>query len=136
MPFADTIRTLPYVARTPAASGFLPPMLRSMGHVLYLVGCIADEAVVVTDEDALGELRHAQEHWRARNETPAASTAAHDQARIIATCLTEAIAEYPEWTQDQRVQNLRDLGNRFVAHCAFLDRELVGITDSDPGSSL
>lgn len=136
MPFADTIRTLPYVARTATASGFLPPMVRAMGHIIYLVGCNADEAVTVTDEDALGELRHAQEHWNARNATPAASTAAHDQARIIATCITEAIAEYPAWTADQRTQNLRDLGNRLVAHCAFLDRELVGITDSDPGSSL
>lgn len=136
MPFADTIRTLPYAARTQAASGFLPPMLRAMNHVIYLVGCIADEATVVTEEDALGELRHAQEHWNARVATPAASTAAHDQARIIATCITEAIAEYPAWTAEQRIQNLRDLGNRFISHCAFLDRELVGLTDSDPGSSL
>ena len=136
MAFADSIRSIPYAPRTQQASGFVPPMLRAMGHVLYLTGCLADENVTVTEEEALEELRHAGAHWDARAETEATSDTVNQRARTIGVAIGEAIAEYPEWDNDRRIQNLRDLSNRIMAYSAELDRELVGLTTSDPGSSL
>ncbi len=136
MAFAETIANLPYTPRTPMASGFVPPMLRSMGHVLYLLGCLNDEQVTVSDEEGIGELTHARDHWNARAETPAVSTAAVATAALIRDALTEAVAEFVEWDADTRTANLRDLSNRIMQYTADLDRELVGIRDSDPGSSL
>lgn len=136
MAFTDTIRSLPYAARSINASGYLPPMLRAMGHILYLTGCLADENVTVTDEEALNELQQAEDHWLARAATPATSTTINEHTTALATAFAEAISEYTEWPEDRRVQNLRDLANRVVALSCALDRELLGLTGSDPGSSL
>lgn len=136
MAFADSIQQLPYAPRAQAARGFVPPMLRAMGHILFLTACLADENVAVTDEEALTELRHAAEHWNARTETDAVSTATNQSSALIGVTIGEAITEYEGWDEAHRVQNLRDLANRIMGYTATLDRELVGITESDPGSSL
>jgi hypothetical protein len=136
MAFADTIRAIPYTPRTQTASGFLPPMLRAMGHILYLTGCLADENMTVSDEEAINELQSATQHWLNRTATTATSTAINERASVIGVAIDEAISEYTSWPEDQRTQNLRDLANRIVAFSCHLDRELVGLTTSDPGSSL
>lgn len=136
MAFSDTLQTLPFAARTANASGFLPPMVRAMGHVLYLTGCLADENVTVTDAEAHTELDHAVEHWNARAVTENVSTASADRSRAIGTLLQEARAEYAGWEPEARVNNLRDLSHRILQYSADLDRELVGLPGSDPGSSL
>jgi len=111
-------------------------MLRAMGHILYLTGCLADEAIEVTEEQALEELRQTEAHWSVRAETEAVSSAARTQANTILTAISEAIHEYPEWATTDATQNIRDLANRIMAYAAQLDRELVGLPNSDPGSSL
>jgi hypothetical protein len=136
MAYADTIRSLPYAPRTPNASGFVPPMIRAMGHILYLTGCLADENITVTDDQALNELRAALEHWDARSETNAVSTATLARATTIQEALTLAIEEYGSWEERNRLQNVRNLANRIIAYTCDLDRELLGLTGSDPGSSL
>lgn len=137
MPFSDTIRTIPFSPRTPLGGGFLPPILRAQGHVLYLLGCLADEQTTVGDADAIAELTQAKEHFDARVDASAAvSTATLGLASTISTALGEARDEYTGWAPDIRLQNLRDLANRVVAFSAALDRELVGLTGSDPGSTL
>lgn len=136
MAFSDTIRTLPFGARTPNGSGFLPPMVRTMGHILYLTGCLADENVTVTDEEAHTELNHAVEHWNARALTESVSTATTQRSADIGTALQEARAEFASWDAETRINNLRDLSHRILQYSADLDRELVGIPNSDPGSSL
>ena len=136
MAFADTIRGLPFASRTQTASGFFPPLFRAAGHILYLLGCLAADNVEVLVEEALTELRHAQEHWNARATTPALSAQATERATAIGTAIGEALAEFEGWEPDARIQNLRDLANRIAQYAADLDRELTGIRDSDPGSSL
>ena len=136
MAFTDTIRALPFTPQTQQAQGFLPPMLRAMGHILFLNACLADENVTVADAEALNELRHAQEHWNARADTPAVSTASRERATTIGTAITEAIAEYEGWNETQRIGNLRDLSHRILQYGADLDRETVGLTNSDAGTSL
>jgi YD repeat-containing protein len=107
-----------------------------MGHILYLAACLADEAITVEDEQALGELRAAQEHWNARVATNAVSAATRDRANTIGIAINEAITEFAAWNDRNKLQNIRDLGNRIIAYTCDLDRELIGITTSDPGSSL
>lgn len=136
MAFADTIRTLPFAGRTANASGFLPPLLRAMGHILYLAACAADANITINAGEGEAELDHAREHWNARANTQAVSTAARDRATAIGTALTEARAEWPNWDRETRTNNLRDLAQRLVQYTADLDRELVGIRDSDPGTTL
>jgi hypothetical protein len=136
MAYTDTIRSLPYAPRTTNASGFVPPMIRAMGHILYVTGCLADESITKTDEQVLGELLAALEHWDARSETNAVSTATLARATTIHEALTLAIEEYGSWEERNRLQNVRNLANRIIAYTCDLDRELLGLTGSDPGSSL
>lgn len=136
MAFADTIRAMPYVARTPQSSGFLPPLIRGMNHIINLLTCLADDQITVTDEEAIAELTAAREHFNGRTATPAVSTAAVERANALTTALNEAIAEYPGWNADQRIGNLRDFVHRVLQYCADLDRELVGLRTSDPGTTL
>lgn len=136
MAFADTIRNIPFTPRQGEASGFLPPMVRAMGHVLYVLGCISDDAVPKTDEECLAELRAAQVHWNARIGTTAVSTAIGTTATNISTAFGECVEEFPGWNADTRQTNLRDLTHRIVQYSADLDRELVGVRDSNPGTTL
>lgn len=138
MAFTDTIAQIPFTPSTTNGRGFLPPIVRAQGHVLYLLGNLADaENHPVTDEEALSELRAAEEHFRARsNPEETISTGTRAFATLLNTALTEAITEYPGWTPENRLTNLRNLAHRVVAFSAVLDRELAGLTDSDAGSSL
>lgn len=136
MAFADTIRQLPFTPTTARARGFLPPIMRGTQHILYLLGCIAEEAMPVTDQQAEQELTHASEHFAAIAQTGFVSNAVADRAALIRTAVNEARTEFPAWNADARIANLRDLANRSAQLCADLDRELVGLRDSDAGSSL
>jgi hypothetical protein len=136
MAFTDTLTQLPYTPRTQTASGFLPPMLRGMGHILFLLGCLSDDKVDVTTEEGQQELAHAMEHWNARATPAAVSTAARDRATLLGVALTEAHAEFADWDNDTRITRVTDLSHRILQYSADLDRELVGIRDSDPGTAL
>jgi hypothetical protein len=136
MPFSETMAQLPFTGRTPQGSGFLPPILRAMGHVLFLNACIADEAVPVSDTEAVDELEAAFNHWTERATSENLSTATVARATLIGTAIAEASAEFTGWDEQTRANNLRDLAHRIVQFGADLDRELVGLTNSDPGTSL
>jgi hypothetical protein len=136
MAFVDSIRALPFAGRTQMGGGFLAPMVRAMGHLLFLLGCIADEDTPVTDEAAINELTHARDHWNARAISEAVSTPVRERAVTIGTAINEAIAEWAGWDQQARETNLRDLNHRILQYAADLDRELVGLRDSDPGTTL
>lgn len=136
MAFRDTLRTLPYTPTTPNGRGFLGPVGRTAVHIGFLASAIADEDVTVTTEDALTELGHAREHWAARTISEAMSTAARERAETITTALDEAIAEYGDWTDEDRANNLRDFDQRIAQLWADLDREFLGLRDSDAGTSM
>lgn len=136
MAFTDTIRSIPFTPNSVHARGFVPPIIRAMGHILFLTGSLADENVTVAATEAEAELQAAEDHWNARATTPAISEAIATRASTIGTAIHEARSEFASWTEANRLQNIRDLAHRIVGFCADLDRELVGLTDSDPGSSL
>jgi phage baseplate assembly protein W len=134
--FRDTITELPYNARTPEGSGFFPPMVRAIGHLLVLLEYVGDPDHNVTDEEVTTELSAAIVHWESRTSTENVSTRAIDTAHTIFTALSQLRDEFPDWNEDQRITNLRDLIHRILQYVADLDRELVGLTGSDPGSTL
>lgn len=134
--FSDTLRELPFNGRSEQGSGFLPPMIRAMGHLMVLLEYVGDPAHEVTDEEIENELNAAEQHWAARALTENISTTASDRAALINTAIHDARGEFSGWDENTRIANLRDLTHRVVQFTADLDRELVGLAGSDPGTSL
>lgn len=134
--FADTIAKLPFTGKTPQGAGFFPPMFRASSHVLFLLSCLDDEDVKVTNKDIIDQLQEALTHWDARAKTPATSTVINDKADLVRQAIAEASTEAEGWDDKTRVKNIRDLAQRIAQHAADLDRELVGLRESDPGTSL
>lgn len=136
MSFADSIALLPFTARGTNAAGFLPPIFRAMGHLLLVVAITADP----TDETPLTELgqelRDAKDHWDAINHNQALSAGMAQHLVSFGHALNDAEAEFSDWTPEVRTRNIRDLANRAAGLAALLDRELIGLRDSDPGYQL
>lgn len=135
MSFADDIARIPYTPRGTDAAGFLAPIFRAMGHLLMVLNITADEELreQTDDEILLTELRDAHAHWTAVNAEQALSTATGATVGAFGNAIASAIDEFPTWDETTRVRNIRDLLNRSAGLAAILDRELVGLRDSDPG---
>lgn len=138
MAFVDDIAAIPYNPRGTDAAGFLAPMFRTIGHLLMVLNITADEELRdQTDEGILlTELRDAAAHWNAINGGQALSTATGTTVGAFGLALDSAIAEFADWDENTRIRNIRDLANRTASLAAILDRELVGLPDSDPGYTL
>lgn len=139
--FATVLATIPFAPTQADAKGFLPPLVRALGHMTYvLADCAAAETDatkrILDDPRALTELKHAAAHWKASNANDALTATTATAIANLGKALDAAIKEYPDWTNPDRIRNLRDLGNRAAAISAILDRELVGLKDSDAGFSL
>jgi hypothetical protein len=138
MSFADDIARIPYNPRGTDAAGFLAPMFRTVGHLLMALNATADETLRehTNDEEILTELRDARTHWDAVNWNEALSTATATTVTAFGGALGSAAEEFPNWDEQTRIRNIRDLANRSAAIASVLDRELVGLRDSDPGYAL
>lgn len=134
MPFIETINSLPFTPTTPNGRGLLAPLARATGHILYTLAEIERENA--TAEEIVAELQQAEEHWNGRVMSPALSTAATQHAETISRAIHEAVTELPDWDGDTRSTNIQSLAHRIVGFHAQLDRELVGYTNSDPGTTL
>lgn len=136
MAFADTIRTLPVHARTADAKGFLPPYFRAMGHMLHLLADSASTTPVITVDEAATEIADSIVHLEALNHGDVLSSAIIDNINTIKQALSEANAEWDGWDATTRTRNMRDLLSRMVGLAVPLDRELLGLTESDAGLNL
>lgn len=134
--FSDTIRELPFTGRSEQGAGFLPPMVRAMGHLMVLLEYVGDPEHEVTEDEITAELSAALLHWNARTTTQNVSTVAADRAVTLGTALLQMEEEFRDWDENTRINNLRDLNHRILQYTADLDRELVGLPGSDPGTSL
>lgn len=134
--FRTTVHAIPFSPTTENGAGFLPPIIRALGHILYILGCLAAEDVTVAEADAVTEITHAKGHWDARVVPASVSTAAATRGIAISELFTLAQDGFTRWPEDHRVDNLRELANRIVDYTAFLDRELTGVTGSDAGRML
>ena len=126
--FETVLTRLPYTANTERGRGFLPPLARSVSHVLNIFS---------SPDDGVDELSEANLHL---SQITGLDNRFSEGARVYMADLTEALrtaqVEYPTWEGDTRTTNLRNLANRMVGVLAMLDREVLGITDSDAGYNL
>jgi len=135
--FAEHLATIPFTTRSQEAVGFLPPMIRALGHLTFVLAVVADEDdTSMTDEDILAELDHAIVHWNQIADPETTSVASTTQVNELNRLLALAKTEWPDWEHKDRVKNIRDTANRIVGFTVALDRELVGLRDSDAGSQL
>ncbi len=136
MTFATDLAALPFRATQPDAKGFVPPLLRLSSHLVFATAGSFKPELVSTDE-VLTELREAAAFSNAiHTDTEALSTAAKNHVAGLRNLLASAITEYAGWDERARTDNLREILNRAIYTGVLLDRELVGLTDSDAGHKL
>ncbi len=137
MAYNDIIKQIPFEAKQKDAKGILPPIIRAISHIVYVAALTADEDRDFNSAEAKTELEHAHEHW---NAIAAGNENLSDGTRtnlvIYGLALRAAIDEYDEWDHATRIKSIKDLAQRVAAMSATLDREFVGLTDSDAGTSL
>jgi hypothetical protein len=136
MTFAVNIAAVPYDPTGPNASGFLAPVLRASGHLLFALAAHSDPDTTLSDEEILGEIQHAKGHWDAIYHGAALSVAADIKVQAFGDALQSALEEFEGWDETIRSSNLRQLADGIVGLGALLDRELVGLTNSQPGYAL
>lgn len=139
MAFTNSLEAVRRTAIQAEATGFLPPIFRAIGHILFTLAAIADDPPNLDDDQVIGEFTHARDHWTAA--TPAADSGAlSDHAKAIHTSITtllnDFITEYGGWDHATRVRNTRHVANAFAGYAVTLDLELVGLDDSDHGQNL
>lgn len=135
MTFATDIAAIPYAPSQAQPKGFLPPLARTLGHLMFTLEAIAADREIPEDE-LLNELTHAKDHWSTLDHGGSLSAPTATTIEAIGKALDSAVTEFPTWNKDQRVRNVRDLGNRVAGYTAALDRELLGLRGSDPGHQL
>jgi hypothetical protein len=139
---------IPYNPRTQNARGLLAPLVRSMGHVLFLLGIAASETdrsdtavPLMTAEEKQNELDHAYDHIPPLGEisdSPVLSTDAKANILTYGTIILNLKTEWASWDHDDQIRTLRATANAAAALAASFDRELAGFRSdqSDPGTSL
>jgi len=128
---------MPYSPITDHGRGFLPVFVRSIGHILYLVGRYDDTAKSKpTSTKAKEELHGAITHWQQLNLNIGFSAKATEQINMIREILDVASAHIDNWTAKESLENLQIIANRMVQLAANLDREVLGLRDSDAGFNL
>jgi len=143
--FIAYAREIPYNPRHENASGLLAPLVRSMGHILFLMACVASEKEgeppIMTPEEKQNELTHAKDHippLTEITESTALSNAAKAHIVNYAALIASLHTDWAGWEHDSQVETLRATTNAAAALAAFFDRELAGFRSdqSDPGISL
>lgn len=149
--FKEWSDKLPFNPKTSEGSGFFPPFVRAISHILYALGITDDElAEAVGTKDKPGnpakvkdieakiteELKEAAKHLNNIEISDNLSTVAREQLETFANLLAACNSEFAAWDKDTKVVNLTAVVNKAVGITAMLDRELIGLRTSDPGSSL
>jgi len=161
--FANTITGIPYNPRSEFATGFITPIMRAIGHILYAAAAAAatqpattatqpattatqpaaEEAAlpqpVISEIEIERELQEAYNHLSPAHfpfTTANTSLAAQNLIETFVSAIRLATLEYSGWTSAERIYNLKALANAAAGIAVFLDYELLGISGSNPGSSL
>ena len=137
MSFSETISQLPFTPATDHGRGFLPPFMRAGGHLLYLLGRLTDTPTRrPTDNQIRQELDSMNLHFTSFVVPEYMSEQARTHVSNFQSALTALNTEIEEWDMDTKVSNLLQLSNRLLQLMAFLDREALGLRDSDAGQEL
>lgn len=135
-----TLNAIPYAPRQEQAKGFIAPLVRSIGHILYLVGAYNEERYTLTDEEAQKELTDAADHLATTlvSDTPLISGTAKSYISALGDALAHATVGWASFTDDQKATLIRNLANRAAGAASYYDTEFAGLTaaETDPGSAL
>lgn len=140
--FTEFISQIPFTPTIRNARGLLAPLLRSMGHILYLTAQLSntEHPTTMTEEQQKNELVHAAEHLDASAVLASDNISSNAKNLILTyqTAVLHARDSFAAWPATERAGLLAQLSHRAAAIAAALDRELVGLAgaDSDPGTSL
>jgi hypothetical protein len=133
---------IPYSPRAQNATGLLAPLVRSMGHLLYL-GAILSKAKAdgVIYEEAYTELGFAKDHLPQTifiNDSPVLSQTAKIYINTYIASVCDLEEYWNEWDEDARLRCIIATVNAVAALAAYLDQELAGFlpNQSDPGTLL
>lgn len=130
--FDELVARFPYNPVTDNGRGFLAPFARVLGHVLYLAGRY-DDKNGPTPEKARDELTGALSHWNNMTTELGFSEKAQEEVRLIGQILEHAAAQIDSWSKDDGLKNTQKIANRLAQFAANLDREVLGIPNSDAG---
>ncbi len=134
--FADELKKIPFSAKTKEGQGFLPPFIRAMNHLLTISQFVQDSKKKDKAPFVVEELTHANHHLVKLNVGSFLSSKVKDSLVAFGKLMLVAQTEASTWTDEQVVENCWALMDRGTMICSMLDRELIGLGDSDPGSQL
>lgn len=127
------------------ARGFLTPIMRAMGHLLYALAGSTATPPVLTAEEVHNEVIAAQTHLAsgiftalplAEHPISILSASASFHLSLIVEKTGEITVNWPQLPEADRPRFLLTLINAYAGYTALLDRELAGIYYADPGSTL
>jgi hypothetical protein len=135
--FEEALAELPFTPTTDSGRGFLPVFQRAVGHFLYVLGRLTDTPTRrPTDNQIREEIDSIKLHFTDLIIPDYMSTRSKTYIENFQNAFNILDAEIESWDAETRVNNLRSLDNRAIQLMAFLDREVLGIDNSDPGQSL
>lgn len=135
--FTTVLAGLPFSPATENGRGFLPPIMRTTGHFLYLLGRLSDTPTRrPTDNQISEELSSIQSHMAEFTIPTYLSEQATSHVSLFKNLCDMLIENLIGWDSETRILNLRSLSNRIIQLTASLDREILGLRDSDAGQSL
>lgn len=131
--YNNVLGRMSFSATTANGRGFLPPFVRGIGHLLYLMGRISDsrarnQTFIET------ELQATRNHWASIHRPHTAMSESSVRAFDgLADLLDLLIANIASFEDEDKIEAIRGLVNRALFFTATLDRELIGLRDSDAG---
>lgn len=137
MSFEENIQKISFIPQTENGRGFLPPILRISGHFLYLLGRLSDTPTRRPTENQIRqELDAVSNHLTDFTIPTFLSQTSKDILYAMLSAQEDLKAEFFSWNEEAQISNLRSLANRLVEVLVLLDREVLGLRDSDSGASL
>lgn len=147
--FDDLNTKMVYTPKTAEGKGFLPPLLRAMVHIFYALGIAEDELPKTKGTTAAADKKEAETMKKVKEEITASishldkveisenfSSVSQDQLVTFQKTLKALSSEFDGWDRDRKINNLTSLANKAFGISAMLDRELIGLRNSDAGSNL
>lgn len=137
MGFSEEIAALPFSPSTEHGRGFFPPFMRAGGHLLYLLGRLTDTPTRrPTDNQIRQELDSLKLHFQNFVVPEHMSAQARTNVEAYQRAFNALDTEIEGWDMEAKVANILMLSNRLMQLMAFLDREALGLRDSDAGQEL
>lgn len=141
--FATLSGKIVYNPKTSEGSGFIPPLLRALTHLGYALGILEDipkDASATAKKEVADktqqEIKDCLTHLDKVEISDNFSSIAQEQLKTLSKAVNALNTEFAGWDRDTQISNLTNIIHRSFGITAMLDRELIGLRNSDPGSSL